>query len=98
MGTSCLINVIHKERNGKTYANIASIMALPKGMPKGKIQGDPIIFDLDEATLAEVDSLPDWLGTIIKSSLTYQEKLSAAFAGGDESQITEMEDDGELPF
>ena len=99
MGTSCLINVIHKERNGKTYANIASIMALPKGMPKGKIQGDPIIFDLDEATLAEVDSLPEWLGTIVKSSLTYQEKLSAAFAGGEDApQITEMEDDGELPF
>lgn len=99
MGTSCLINVIHKERNGRTYANIASIMALPKGMQKGKIQGDPIIFDLDDATMEDIGSLPDWIATMVKSSITYQEKLSAMYSDdSDVSQLTELEDDGELPF
>src|SRR5215469_1843604 len=29
---SCLINVIHETRNGSVYANVASVMRLPKGM------------------------------------------------------------------
>lgn len=34
IGKCCLLNVTHNEAsNGKTYANIASIMPLPKGMP-----------------------------------------------------------------
>ena len=28
----CLINVIHETRNGSIYANVASVMRLPKGM------------------------------------------------------------------
>ena len=31
LGTSCLINVVHKQSNGKTYANIQSVMPLPQG-------------------------------------------------------------------
>jgi len=32
LSVGCLINVIHEVRNGSTYANVASIMRLPKGM------------------------------------------------------------------
>ena len=28
----CLLNVIHREANGNTYANVSAIMRLPKGM------------------------------------------------------------------
>jgi hypothetical protein len=34
LGANCLVNVMHAERGGETYANVAAVMALPKGMPK----------------------------------------------------------------
>ena len=33
LGANCLVNVQHAERGGKTYANVASVMPLMKGMP-----------------------------------------------------------------
>lgn len=33
LGVNCFINVIHDERDGKTYANVASISPLRKGTP-----------------------------------------------------------------
>lgn len=96
VGAPCLINIIHKDSNGKRYANISSIMALPKGMPKPKISGEPIIFDLDESPLSDVAKLPKWVAEIIYKSDTYQEKVSAPAAQGG---FEEMEDNGEpLPF
>lgn len=32
LGIGCLLNVIHESRNDSTFANVASIMRLPKGM------------------------------------------------------------------
>lgn len=93
VGTSCMINIIHRESNGRTYANIQSIMALPKGMPKGQLNEKPLVFDLDTGTVDDVDYLPRWIGDIIKKSTTYQEMLAQP------QEITELiEDDGELPF
>jgi hypothetical protein len=34
IGAPCLINVQHVDRAGSTYANVTSIMRLPKGMPQ----------------------------------------------------------------
>jgi len=32
IGKGCLLNVIHNQKGGDTYANVAGVMALPKGM------------------------------------------------------------------
>jgi hypothetical protein len=32
LSVGCLINVIHEQRNGSIYANVASVMRLPKNM------------------------------------------------------------------
>lgn len=100
VGASCLINVIHKESNGKTYANIGNIMALPKGMAKGKLSDPAVIFDLDTDPVEDVDKLPKWIGDIIKKSETYQQRITPAVAPADGStNFVELDDaDGELPF
>lgn len=95
VGAPCLINIIHKDSNGKRYANISSIMALPKGMPKPQISGEPIIFDLDESPLADVAKLPKWVAEIIYKSTTYQDKISAPPAA---AEFEELDDDDTLPF
>lgn len=93
VGTSCMINVVHKvKKDGKTFANIQSIMALPKGMPKGELDQKPVIFDLDTSEVEQVDGLPGWIADMIKKSSTYQEKLVHA------PEMTEAEDDERLPF
>ena len=95
VGASCLINVIHKESNGKTFANISSIMALPKGMKKGQLSEPPVVFDLDTDDLSAIDNLPKWIGEIVKKSTTYEERL-AGLAKIEEVPVEEGEEG--LPF
>lgn len=40
IGAGCLLNVMHEARNGKTYANVASIMPLPARTPKLPVSAD----------------------------------------------------------
>lgn len=98
VGASCFINVIHAEgNNGRTYANIQSIMALPKGTPKAQLSEPPLVFDLDKDSLEMVEHFPQWIQDIIKESSTYKERLQMAAEQGPEfSEFSE--DDGDLPF
>lgn len=101
IGTSCLLNVIHSQgSNGNTYANISSIIALPKGMPKGKLSGDPVVVDLDTAKPEDIDALPEWIGNIIRQSESYGKLLAGAAAEESIEPVAmeDLEDDGELPF
>ena len=92
IGKSCLLTIIHKDSNGKTYANIQSVSALPKGMQKGELSEGATLFDLDTDPLDAVDLLPKWIADIIKKSFTYQERLNAP-------KLTELPPDEEdLPF
>ncbi len=51
LGLHCLIGVVHENKGDKTYANISSVMKLPKGMPAGAAELNPVAFDL---------AAPDW--------------------------------------
>lgn len=95
VGAPCLINIIHKESNGKKYANISSVMALPKGMTRPQIVGEPTIFDLDESPLSDIETLPKWIAETIVRSETYQERVIVSTT----PEFAEMaDDDGDLPF
>ncbi len=95
VGAPCLINVIHKTNNGKTYANIQNIMALPKGMPKAKISDKPIVYDIDKDPPETVEELPKWIQERVKKSESYQEKLTAKPEIVD---IPNTDDEEGLPF
>jgi len=98
VGTSCLINVIHKEgTNGKIYANIGGIMKLPKGMAKAMPSEPAIVFDLDNDPLDSIDNLPDWIAEEIKRSSTYEERAYAEIKPPIED-VLEEEDETGLPF
>lgn len=98
LGTSCLINVVHKQSNGKTYANIQSVMALPKGMNPGQLTEPPVEFDFDLNPLTDIEKLPKWIREQIKKSETYQGKIQQNKDLRNAGVITEVQDDGELPF
>lgn len=102
VGASCLLNVIHREYNGNKYANIAGVVALPKGMPKAGLSAPAIVIDLDTATLDDIDQLPNWIADIIKQSTTYQEMVDRDMLGEAapvDTEIVELGDDEEgLPL
>jgi hypothetical protein len=73
LGSYCMVNIVHESSNGKTYANIASIMPLPKGMTKPSSPNECYLFDIDnpdmeiferfgEKLKATITSAPEWKG------------------------------------
>lgn len=74
VGAPCLLNIVNREYNGSTYANISSIMKLPKNMPIDTPSLAHVVFDLDTDDLAMVDQLPEWIGKQIKESRQYKER------------------------
>lgn len=63
LGAPCMINVVHSvsEKNGNTYANVASIAPLPKGTNKPDLSNSLVKFSLDDFDQKVFDSLPEWL-------------------------------------
>ena len=44
LGQPCLLNVIHENKGGTVYANIASVSPVPKGMPvKPAVNTEPTV-------------------------------------------------------
>lgn len=72
VGVPCLLNIIHREYDGRTYAEVSAIMKMPKGMTVPPRTLEKLIFDLDTDELSKLDLMPVWVGDRIKKSRTYQ--------------------------
>lgn len=96
LGKACQLQVLHNE---KGYANIKTIMAVPKGMPAIQPSGETLYFDLsDKGCLELLDKLPGWIQDKVKESSTYKE-LVAANVDTENGGFEEIDpDEGELPF
>jgi hypothetical protein len=76
LGEACLLNVVHTEKDGTTYANIAGASPLPKGMKAPEIYNDPKAIDVNSTSFAQIDELPEFLSDKIKSSEEYGFRLA----------------------
>lgn len=74
---SCLIGVVHNTKNGSTFANIASIMKLPKGTVAPQLINGVLYFSLNAFSQEAYDSLSENLKAKIAKSPEYQ-KLKGA--------------------
>ena len=72
IGCACQLQVVLSE-NGE-YANVHSIMSLPKGVPVPKTDTAPIVFDIKHWDDAVFETLPDWTKEQIKKSTQYQKE------------------------
>lgn len=97
VGAPCLLQVIHREYNGKKYANVASIMSLPKGMAKPQPFEPPLVYDIDEDDPKMVDNFPAWIKETIQKSESYQTRINPTNVE-DAQGFTELDDEGDLPF
>jgi hypothetical protein len=96
LNVPCQLQVLHND-NG--YANIAAVMAVPKGMARPPVIHDTMYFDLTDAgCLTEFEKLPDWIKDKIKQSPEYLNLTEAqADCSEDMRELGEEETD-DLPF
>jgi hypothetical protein len=88
LGAPCLLSVIHAESGGKTYANIAGVMSVPKGTAVPDQMNPVVSYDIENGEDAVYAKLPEWLRTIIAQSKEFN---------GEEPELEESSDT-DVPF
>lgn len=94
LGAPCMISVVHRQANGKTYANITGISKLMKGMTVTP-EGDLFSFDFDDHLESELAKLPEWLQKAVEKGKEVQAGLQKKPAP---KQPQEDFRDSDIPF
>lgn len=101
VGAPCLLNIIHRDYNGSTYAFVSAVMKLAKGMVTDEPTLPQIVFDLDTDDLSMLDLMPEWVVTQIKASKQYKERTGQIRSVDvDELDIEpdDIDSDNDVPF
>jgi len=96
IGKPCMLNVIHTEKNGNTYANISNVTSLPKGMAMPPQTNPSLIFSYADSTLADFEKLPEWLRDRMKKTPEYGKLTNRGHEESAPSHVPDMESN--LPF
>jgi len=72
LGKSCMIQVIHNKSGEKTYANIAAIMPLMKGVAPLVPENPLVFYSMTDHRDQIPDMVPEWVRDIIKTSDEWQ--------------------------
>lgn len=95
IGKSCFLQVTEAtSKQGKLYAKVNAIMALPSGQQSTALINKPTAFSLSTFDKATFESLPDYWRNMIASSPEY--KSIAGNDGGQNEPLPELNDD--IPF
>jgi hypothetical protein len=81
-GKGCIITVMHKDVEGKTYANIASVSALPRQMTAPVLAKAPTLFDIDKPDMDVFNAFSEKLQELIKSSAEWKSSTGTGAADG----------------
>jgi hypothetical protein len=82
ISAACMVCIVHEpSKDGtKTYANIKSIMAMPKGGNRPKPVNDCMVFAIPDNAPAGFDipedKLPEWIVNLIKDSKEYRGEMA----------------------
>lgn len=98
LGKPCQLQIIHETRNNRVYTNIASIIAMPKGMAAEATE-TPFFFDMDEPDKEVFNRLPQFIKDKIAKARNFADTgLGTAHAGDPEAEDGQIGTDEELPF
>lgn len=87
----CQLQIIKEEKNGNTYNNISSIMALPKGMTIELLE-ETSHFDIEDVeTWKNWGKIPSWIQDKIKKADNYEESGLDKFVTEYEETMKEQE-------
>lgn len=73
LGMSCLLGIVHTSKSDKTYANINSIMKLPKGMDSPELVNPMVKFDISNFDTKVFETFSDYLKKKILMSKELEE-------------------------
>lgn len=94
----CMLNVIHKvsQKNGKTYAEIASVSPMMKGIACPEQISETFMFGYDPFEQWRFDALPDYLKDKVRTSVEYLLAVNPSHTQTPAASNETVEDD--LPF
>lgn len=72
IGKACQLNVVISESG--EYANVDSVMPIPKGFTAPESSTTPILWDMDNWNDEVFKTLPEWVQDKIKKSTQYQKE------------------------
>jgi len=107
LGVNCFLNIVHKkgsgEKAGRTYANVASVNPLAKGMAKIPPVNPLLLFSMDDFTgpVTIPEGIPEWVEVCIKQSDEYKAKANINPNHPTEAQMNNTEGapvDEDCPF
>lgn len=91
LNTACQLQINEQEKNGRTYTNIAAIMAIPKGTKVDSIDETYIFDTYDEKTWNNYEKIPNWIKEKIKKALNIAETKLDIFIKDYEEEQKEKE-------
>lgn len=99
LGVPCALNIIHvpSKDGSKTYANIASVAPIMKGVQMPDQINPSFEFSVLEFDQDKFESLPEWLREKIKASKEYQHLASSNNSDNQQIEPVQKYDD-DLPF
>lgn len=87
IGANGILNIVHKagigQNAGRTFASVATITPLMKGMNKRAAENPTLIFSLDDfagRTIAFPENMPEWIQKIVCESEEYLERARSGAA------------------
>ena len=91
LGKYAYVNIVHNKVGEKTYANIASIMPLPKSMARPDPVNEDVVFDLDDRNMLVFNTFSENLKATIMSSKEWDGENK-------QSAPSDNPDDEDIPF
>lgn len=100
LGKACLINVVHTEKDGNTYANIGGVSPIPRGMAIPDGVNEIVYFTLDMPFFdaRTLDGLSDKLKETIKASPEYRDLMSGTRSSVKVGDVADQFVDDPIPF
>ena len=105
VGVPCLLGIVHATKGEKTYADISSIMAMPrkKGEAAPKPENPTVAFEIpeDQNGAFEIpDDLPEWVQGVIMESKEYNGLMPKPIQMPEatEERAPAEDEDDQLPF
>jgi len=90
----CMIQITHKKSGDKSYANVTSIMSLPKGMPCEELSNPAVTFDINDFNKEVFETLPEFIRKKILMSKEMEERQVPV----NEPEPAPETDSDEIPF
>ena len=98
LGKVCFLNIVHTKKGEKTYANVASVMPVPEGMPSPSAVNEQLFFNIEEWNNEVFAKIGTYYQNTIKRSPEYELHASWQEVKTDSKKSESEFQNDEIPF